>query len=229
MQKFTREDKQTFLSFFSLCRGLPRESINDIVEISDFVVFPENMFISTTGDGYNDILFVISGLLRISMNSSSGRRVTVLLVKSGECYNLLTPYLDYPRNLEAQALEPTRCLRVLAKDFTPFVEKHPAIVPNLLRIVGSAFDSANSRILEFMEKRVEARIKRVLSTLHGKFTSPLHFTSVQISELACTTPESTLRAMGHLRDMGIIETRPGQIWVLNPSALMDLEFGDLII
>ncbi|MCG8634989.1 MAG: helix-turn-helix domain-containing protein, partial [Desulfobacterales bacterium] len=94
---------------------------------------------------------------------------------------------------------------------------------------GSAFDSANSRILDFMEKNVEHRIMRVLSTLHGKFGSPLHFTSVEISEIAGTTPESTLRAMGRLRDLGMIETRRGQISILDPDALDDMEFGDLTI
>ena len=118
---------------------------------------------------------------------------------------------------------------VKAADFISFVENHPAIISNLLQIIGLAFDSANSRILEFMEKNVKNRIMRVLSTLHGKFGSPLHFTSVEISEIAGTTPESTLRAMGRLRDQGIIETQRGQIKILDPKAIDDMEFGDLSI
>jgi len=229
MKKFTREDKQAFLKRSSFCRRLAPEIITGLATISNFVTFPENTIVSSSGDGYADVLFVVSGLLRVSISSSSGKRVTVLLVKNGECYNLLSPYLTNSRILEAKALEPTRCLRVKAKDFISFVETHPTIIPNLLRIIGSAFDSANSRILDFMEKNVENRIMRVLSTLHSKFGSPLHFTSVEISEIAGTTPESTLRAMGHLRDLGLIETRRGQIRILDSKALGDMEFGDLTL
>jgi CRP-like cAMP-binding protein len=229
MKEFIREDKQAFLNSSRFCQGLAPEIIMDLAAISDPVIFPEGTIVSSTGDGYADVLFVVSGLLRVSMSSSSGRRVTVLLVKCGECYNLLSPYLANSRIMEAKALEITRCLRVKAGNFIAFVESHPTIIANLLQIIGSAFDSANSRILDFMEKKVENRIMRVLSTLHNKFGSPLHFTSVEISEIAGTTPESTLRAMGHLRDLGMIETRRGQIRILNPKALDDREFGDLSI
>lgn len=229
MKEFTLEDKQVFLNGSSFCRGLAPNIITDLANISKLVTFPETTIVSSTGDGYANVLFVVSGLLRVSMSSSSGRRFTVLLVKTGECYNLLSPYLDHPRVLEAQALETTRCLRVMANDFIPFVEKHPTSIFNLLRIIGTAFDSANSRIMDFMEKNVENRIMRVLSTLHSKFGSPLHFTSVEVSEIAGTTPESTLRAMGHLRDLGMIETRRGQIRILDSKALGDREFGDLTI
>ncbi|MCG8634293.1 MAG: Crp/Fnr family transcriptional regulator, partial [Desulfobacterales bacterium] len=181
MKKFTRENKQDFLQRSGFCLGLAPEVIADLAAISDLVTLPENNIVSTPGDGYADVLFVVSGLLRVSVSAASGRRITVLLVKAGECYNLLSPYLTGSRILEAQALETTRCLRIKAKDFIRFVENHPGIISNLLQIVGSAFDSANSRILDFMEKNVENRIMRVLSTLDGKFGSPLNFTSVEIS------------------------------------------------
>ncbi len=229
MKEFTRVDKEAFLIRSRFCRGIAPEIITDLAVISTLVTFPETSFVSSSGDGYADVLFVVSGLLRVSTSSSSGRRVTILLVKTGECYNLLSPYLTHPRNLETQALETTRCLMVKAADLISFVEIHPAIISNFLQIIGLAFDSANSRILEFMEKNVKNRIMRILSTLHGKFGSPLHFTSVEISEIAGTTPESTLRAMGRLRDQGVIETQRGQIKILDPKAIDDMEFGDLAI
>ena len=229
MTEFTGKDKRAFFKHSSICRGMALEIISDLADISDLVTFPETTVISSMGDGYADVLFVVSGLLRVSVSSSSGRRITVLLVKSGECYNLLSPYLSNSRLLEAEALETTRCLRIKSKKFISFVEKNPTIISNLFQIIGTAFDSANSRILDFMEKDVVHRIMRVLSTLHGKFGSPLHFTSVEVSEIAGTTPESTLRAMGRLRDLGMIETRRGQIRILDPKALDDREFGDLTI
>lgn len=225
----TGQDKHALLNRSGFCQGLSPDTVRALAAVSDLVTFPEATVISSTGDGYADVLFVVSGLLRVSISSSSGRRITVLLVKSGECYNLLSPYLADSRILEAQALETTQCLRIRARDFTRFVEAHPDVIPNLLRIIGSAFDSANSRIMDFMEKNVENRIMRVLSTLHGKFGSPLHFTSVEISEIAGTTPESTLRAMGRLRDAGLIETRRGEIRIIDPNAMDDREFGDLTL
>jgi CRP/FNR family transcriptional regulator, nitrogen oxide reductase regulator len=90
-------------------------------------------------------------------------------------------------------------------------------------------DSANSRILDLMEKKVDTRILPVLSTLYQKFGSPVQFTSPEIAEIAGTTPESTLRIMGQLRDMGVITTGRGKIWIKDAQALHDIEFGIITI
>lgn len=228
MADFDRNDIDVFCRapFF---KGLARQTVERLFAVGDCATFAKDTLISSIGDNFGTVLFVVSGLLRVSVCSSSGRRITFLLVKEAEPFNLLGPYLNRSRFLEAQALEKTRCLKIRDRDYLKFVEQHPAIVHNILRWVGKGLDSAHSRLLDLMEKKVETRILRVLSTLHQKFGSPLLFTSQEISEIAGTTPESTLRTMGLLREMGIISTRRGRIWIHDPRALKDTEFGTIKI
>ncbi|MBA2883254.1 CRP-like cAMP-binding protein [Desulfosalsimonas propionicica] len=228
MENFTEKDIDVFCRapFF---KDLSRKIVCDLFAAGDIFTFPKNTFVSAIGDNYDTVLFVLSGLLRVSAGSSSGRRVTFLLVKTAEPYNLLGPYLYRSRILEAQTLEDTRCLGLGGKSYRDFVERHPVIVHNILRWIGMGLDSANSRLLDLMEKKVENRILRVLSTLYDKFGSPLLFTSQEISEIAGTTPETTLRTMGMLRQMAIISTRRGKIWIHDSAALKDTEFGSLNI
>lgn len=228
MNTFTRGDKDAFCSapFF---QGLPQKTVHALFDVSDVVTFSENTFVSSIGDTIDTVFFVLSGLLRVSACAESGRRVTFLLVKKTEPYNLLGAYLKQPRFLEVQAIKKTRCLKISGKDYLEFVSCHPLMVANILNWVGRGVDSANSRILDLMEKKVENRVLRVVATLHEKFGSPLLFTSQEISEIAGTTPESTLRTMGLLRRMDIIATERGKIWVQDISALRDIEFGNLRI
>jgi CRP-like cAMP-binding protein len=228
MAGFDKKDIDSF-SRAPFFKGLDKKTVESLFAVGQSVTFPKNTFVSSIGDNFGTVLFVVSGLLRVSVCSSTGRRITFLLVKKAEPYNLLGPYLNRSRFLEAQAVEKTRCLGILEQDYLNFVEKHPAIVHNILRWIGQGLDSANSRLLDLMEKKVENRILRVLSTLHEKFGSPLLFTSQEISEVAGTTPESTLRTMGLLRDMGIISTRRGKIWIHDSAALKDTEFGTINI
>jgi CRP-like cAMP-binding protein len=90
---------------------------------------------------------------------------------------------------------------------------------NIIVILGRAVDSANSRILDMMEKRVEQRLLKVLLTLYRKFGKTLDFTSIELAEMAGTTTESTLRVMARLRQSGIILTRRGQIQILKAASL----------
>jgi CRP-like cAMP-binding protein len=228
MDRFTQSEKEVFRTapFF---KGVPAHVVFRLFDIGDAVHFPKNTHLSAIGDTVDPVFFVMSGLLRVSACAESGRRITFLLVKRAEPYNLLGPYLDCGRFLEAEAARPTRCLRIPGNAFRTFVSDYPAMVPNILRWIGIGLDSANSRILDLMEKKVENRVLRVLSTLYEKFGTPLLFTSQEISEIAGTTPESTLRTMGQLRDMGIITTQRGQIRIHDPAALKNIEFGSLKI
>jgi CRP/FNR family transcriptional regulator, nitrogen oxide reductase regulator len=210
-------------------KGIPQKIVGSLLDKGEGAAFEKGSTIAGIGDNVDTVFFVFSGLIRVSACSSSGRRVTFLLVKKGEPYNLLGPFLNRPRFLEAQAAENVRCIRIRGRDYLNFLADHPVIVPNIFRWIGVALDSANSRILDLMEKKVDTRILRVLSTLYQKFGSPLQFTSPEIAEIAGTTPESTLRIMGQLRDMGIITTGRGKIWIKDAQALHDIEFGIITI
>ena len=79
----------------------------------------------------------------------------------------------------------------------------------------------DKELLNWLDKKVEDRLKRVLNTLLKKYGPILNFTSVEIAELTGTTTESALRVLGDLRQKGIIEKRRGQIEILKPEALAD--------
>ncbi|MFH2128941.1 MAG: Crp/Fnr family transcriptional regulator [bacterium] len=229
MSLITSEERSFLFKECSFFQGLPGKLISDLIAISNIITFPKDGFVTRIGDFSRDFILVVSGLLRVNACSSSGKQITFLLVKPGEPYNMLSPYMTTPRFFEAVATEKTRCLWIKGKDFVTFVEEHPLIAAKMLKAVGNALDSANSRILDLMEKNVEKRIMRVLSTLHGKFGSPLLFTSREIADIAGTTTESVLRSMANLRDMNVIRSQRGKIWIENPKVLTDAEFGDMLI
>lgn len=225
MSLLTDEERSFLLRKAPFMKGLSEKLISDLIAISDVVTYPKDKYVTRIGDFTRDFILVISGLICVNACSSSGKRITFLLVKPGEPYNMLSPYLNTPRFLEARAMEKTRCLWVKGADFLKFVEDHPPLATKMLGAVGGALDGAHSRILDLMEKNVEERIMRVLSTLHKKFGSPLKFTSNEIADIAGTTTESVLRSMSRLRDQNIIETQRGKIWIKDPEALKDTEFG----
>jgi CRP-like cAMP-binding protein len=229
MSLLTSGERSFLIEESSFFQGLPGKLISDLIAISNIITYPKDGFITRIGDHSRDFLLVVSGLVRVNACSSSGKQITFLLVRPGEPYNMLSPYMNAPRFFEAVAMEKTRCLWTKGNDFKHFVAQHPPIASKILEKVGSALDSANSRILDLMEKNVEGRIMRVLSTLHAKFGSPLLFTSHEIADIASTTTESVLRSMANLRDMNVIRSQRGKIWIEAPEALTDAEFGDMLI
>lgn len=162
---------------------------------------------------------VASGLIRVSLVSQSGNRITYLLAGPGEPLNLVGPFSSLPRPLRAEAMEDAEVLQADRKDFSAFCQENPVVLENIIVILGRAVDSANTRVLDMMEMRVEERLLKVLRTLCSKFGSRLDFTSTELAQMAGTTTESALRVMARLRQRGIILTRRGQIQIVKAEHL----------
>lgn len=164
---------------------------------------------------------VMTGLVKVSIYSFTGGKITYLLAGTGEPLNLVGPFTGKPRYLSAESLDSTDILLLKNEDFLTYVYKHPAVMKNIMSILGYAIDSANDKILDLIEKRVEQRLIKVLYTLQKKFGKRLKFTSSDFAELAGTTTESTLRAMSRFRKRGLIQSNRGEVVILDPALIED--------
>ena len=208
-------------------QALGFEDLNDIQlkEIACLAFekrFCKGQFIFHQNDPCDFFHVVAQGLVKVSICSSSGIRITYLLAERGEPLNLVGLFTGLPRFLSAEAFEDSTVMHVKRADFIAFALKNPTLIINIISILGRAIDSANSRVVDMMEKRVEQRLHRVLYTLYKKFGSTLRFTSHELAELAGTTTESTLRAMARLRQLGIVRSGRGEIIIIEPTKLTDL-------
>jgi CRP-like cAMP-binding protein len=210
------------MELFRLAWGFQGLNDHEIAEIAEMALvrgFDKGEIIYDLDEPCKFFYVVASGLIKVSISSFSGTKITYLLAGRGEPLNLVGPFTGAARILSAEALKNSAVACVKREEFVSFAFKYPQVVTSIISILGNAIDSANSRILDMMEKRVELRIVKVLYSLYKKFGDTLHFTSTEIAELAGTTTESTLRAMGRLREIGTIGSSRGEICILKPSQL----------
>ncbi|MGD8387119.1 MAG: Crp/Fnr family transcriptional regulator [Desulfobacteraceae bacterium] len=183
--------------------------------------FAKGQTIFSQSSPCTDFLIVADGLVKVSIGSASGKQVTYLLAEDGEPINLIGPFTGQPRLLAAYALSNAHVASIPQHPFLSFVYEHPKVIPNIMRILGQAIDSANGRIIDMLEKPVDMRVKKVLHTLYRKFGNPVPFTSFELADLAGTTPESALRAMAGLRQAGVVRSRRGEVFIQDVSGLQE--------
>ena len=205
----------------SICfNGLAPHIISEMADQSHTQCFQKGETIFQAHDTEIHFYLVASGLVRVSICSTTGHRLTYLLAVRGDPLNLVGVFSNKPRLLEAKALEQSNILRLNRSDFVALTEKYHSIMPRIITVLGNAVDSANSRILDMVGKTVDQRMQRILHTLFLKFGPELKFTSTEIAEMICTTTESSIRALSKLRRNGSIQTYRGKISILRPEALM---------
>ncbi len=216
-------DRTAFFTSTGIFEGLDSDAALEISRLAFTRACTKGESIFTPLDPSCHFYLVKTGLVKVSIYSSSGFKLTYLLAEHGEPLNLVSPFTCSLRSTSAEALSDVLLVCVRQEDFLPFVLKHPRLILNAVSILGKAVDSANLRIIDLIEKRVEERLARVLVTLYNKFGSPLNFTSFDLAALTGTTTESTLRALGSLREKGLIRSERRQTHILDPSALIPQE------
>jgi len=202
--------------------GFERVRGDQIGEIAGQAVaktFPKGSTIFHQDEPCRYFYVVARGIVKVEFCSAGGTCVTYLLAEKGEPLNLVGPFTGLPRMMSATALEASVLLLVERDWFVRFAFRNPELVTGIIQILGRAVDSANNRLIDMMEKRVQERVIKILHVLNRKFGDRLAFTSSEIAELAGTTTESVLRCLGALRERGIIRSGRGELWIKEPVRL----------
>lgn len=198
---------------------LSREAVIEIAEKSMLRTVEKGEYIFREQDACSHFYIVAKGLVKVYVTSTNGARMTYLIARKGEPLNLIAPFDETPRQTVAQAMEKSVVVELPKKDFLSLAASSPQVVTNVVAILRRAIDSANSRIIDMMEKKVDERLFRALYSLHQKFGSPLNFTSLELANLVGTTTESVLRSMGRLKKQGVVESSRGRVDIINPEVL----------
>lgn len=222
-------EKFDILSLSFGFRNLPDDVCRQVASSAESRTYPKNAVIFGPDDPCRFFYLVADGLVRVSITSSEGNRLTYLLAVRGEPLNLVGPFTGAPRLMAAEASKESTLLLIEREIFTRFAFQHPPLITDIIAKLGESLDSANSRILDMQEKKVDQRLNRILYTLYKKFGPTLKFTSAELAELAGTTTESAIRALSLLRQQGVIATGRRKISILQPEAVEQSESSPIWI
>jgi CRP/FNR family transcriptional regulator, cyclic AMP receptor protein len=122
--------------------------LGSTIDLAQEKSYPRGSLVSRNGEINKNVYIVSLGLLRVSACSESGKRITFLLVKKGEPYNLLSPFMEGPRILEAEAVRDSRCLVISGADYLRFLDDHPEVQKRVIIWIAPSLDNSSSRILD---------------------------------------------------------------------------------
>jgi CRP/FNR family transcriptional regulator, cyclic AMP receptor protein len=79
----------------------------------------------------NGLYVVLDGDVRISINSSEGKRLSLRIARKGDVLGLSSAMSGTPYETTAETLYPARVAHVSRRDFLGFMTKHPEIYMNV--------------------------------------------------------------------------------------------------
>jgi CRP/FNR family transcriptional regulator, nitrogen oxide reductase regulator len=186
--------------------------------VSDEVIFWE--------DEPSDWFYiVVEGKVRVTKLTSTGKEIILSFFGPGEMFGEAAVFENKSYPASAQSLTESRLIGIRKADLLNFLLKHPEVSLKIIGILSGRLRDSQSRLRDLAGERVEQRLARLLLMLSAKLGSTLPFTRQDLSDMAGTTTETTIRVLSQWKDWSIIRSVRGKIIIADEVKLRVIAEG----
>jgi CRP-like cAMP-binding protein len=171
------------------------------------------------GDAGDALYAVRRGQIRIATGSTSGRRLTLNLLGSGDVFGEVALLDGRPRTADAVAVEPTELYMVYRRDFLDLLVKRPTVAIRIIELLCERIRWMSAQMEERALLPLETRLAHRLVALSEDFGSDLHVSQEELAIFVGATRESVNRQLQTWRREGWIELSRNRVRVLQPARL----------
>ena len=178
-------------------------------------------------DTSNDVYFVISGKVRATMFSRTGKEVAFRDLGPGETFGDLSAIDGRPRCANVITLEESVVLTMGSATFQDVLRSHPAVAFAVLCGLTELVRHLSDRVVEFstlgVNNRIHAELLRLAREYPGQggeveITHPL--THADIASRVSTRREAVTKEISRLTESGLIERRGKSLLVRDLERLV---------
>jgi len=187
--------------------------------------YPRNARVFREGDPSDFVVVILDGRIKVVVTSEDGTESLLGVRGPGEMVGELAAFDPAPRLAAAMTLDPVTAQVMSANDFRSFVAQCPGAVLGLMQTLIGRLREAGRRRVEFGAVDAASRVAHLLAELAPEQTPgraepvEVRLSQQEIGELVAASRESVARALGVLRDRGLVRTGRRSVAVLNVSAL----------
>jgi len=179
-------------------------------------------------DASNDVFFVVSGSVRVMIQSAS-REVLLRQINAGEFFGELAAIDGQPRSSGIVAMTDVMIARMPASVFRAAIHAHPGVCDRLLGILAGQIRILANRVNEFSTLDVRYRIYAELLRLSrpepggsGRAVISPPPAHAEIAARVSTRREAVARELKALERGGLLERRRGAIALSDTRRLRHL-------
>jgi CRP/FNR family transcriptional regulator, nitrogen oxide reductase regulator len=171
------------------------------------------------GDPSDWFYIIGEGQVKVSKLTSAGREIILAFFGPGEMLGEVAVFENRPYPASAQALIETWLICIKKSDFLNYLLRHPEVSLKIIGILSGRLRESQSRLRDLAGEKVEQRLARMVLMLSEKLGSTLPFTRQELSDMAGTTTETTIRILSQWKERGIIQSVRGKIIIADEQRL----------
>jgi CRP-like cAMP-binding protein len=221
--------KTETLAAVGLFRSLDATDIDLLDTQCSWRRLSRNQWIVDYQDTNNDVFFIVSGAVRVKLQSSSGREVLLREINAGDFFGELAAIDNEPRSAGIIAVTDVTVARMPSSVFRTAIHSHPDVCDQLLALLASQIRMLANRVNEFTTLDARHRIYAELLRLSRPETErpgravvsppPVHS---EIAARVSIRREAVTREFKSLERAGLIERRRGALVLIDTNRLRQL-------
>lgn len=199
----------------------------DLTSMEHAHSFPANLVLFSEREDARGIFIVLEGEVRLSVNSSDGKRLSLRIARKGDILGLASALSGNPYEMSAETLYPAKIAWIDRRDFLAFLGRHPeayqAVTRELSRQMSLACDQLRNVGLSASAPEKLARLlldwseNGSSSEAEGRVRFSL--THEEIGEFIGASRETVTRTLTQFKDRHLVSLRGSMLMIHSRSAL----------
>jgi CRP/FNR family cyclic AMP-dependent transcriptional regulator len=188
---------------------------------------PANTILFSETQPSAGIVIILEGEIKLSMNSSDGRRLSLRIAKAGEVLGLSSTLSGSPYEVTADTLYPVKIAHISRNAFLQFLTRHPDAYQAVARDMARRFNGACEQLRTVgLSSSVPEKLARLLldwSDAGQKSETGsrcrLSLTHEQIGEFIGASRETVTRTLSSFKNRRLVDVHGSMLTIPSRTAL----------
>ena len=216
---------------FDLFKSLRDEDLEDLIRASRVVTFGRNDHICMAGVQHTHAYLVKDGNVRIIHNQSTGKRLTLGILKPGELIGDIDLFNnELPLGESAEAIGEVQLYAVPVDLLKKIILNSPDVTLRLSKMIGDRRADLVNLIQDVLFLTVPQRLAKLLirlskefpgTTKNGRDYVNLKLTHAEMADLVGSNREAVSATLSKWKQAGVVEIIKGYAVIKNPDRLSE--------
>jgi CRP/FNR family transcriptional regulator len=206
---------------------LSPEAMKDLSSIAFASSYSPGMILFSEKDPAPGVYIILEGEVKLSMNSSDGRRLILRIAKNGEILGLASALSGRPCEMTAETLYPAKIAPVGRRDFLNFLSRHPEAYQTMTEELSRDYTMACEQLRTVgLSNSAPEKLARLLLewSENGKTTDgAIHFrfplTHGEIGEFIGASRETVTRTLSVFKSRHLVAFHGSTLTIPSKAAL----------
>ncbi len=169
--------------------------------------YAPNEIVFHRGDPGTHLYILVAGTVKIALPDEYGHEAVVALLRGGDVFGDLAVFDDSPRSATVVTVTESVCLLLSREDFLAVLERSPAAMREMLRILAKTIRRSTNRVEDLVFLDVPSRVAKCLldlADLGGTPVTEISMTQDDLAAMVGATRVSVNRVLAGLESRGIV-------------------------